>query len=154
VLIIEERTSNQQAATPFAEGIYALTATGRESHLAYSITYPEIGEIQKELGLNSRGSYVVSVKNPNAGGSANVTIGKPAKYPERIQKKFRNLRWCPLEPELLDYEGAQVLIIGEGLGHMDKAVEEMSRDKKDDGKEKLEEEIEKLEDEVSFFNGL
>jgi hypothetical protein len=147
----EQRTSNQQGATPFAEGIYALTSTGRKSHLAYSITYPEIGEIQKELGLNSRGSYVMSVKNPNAAGPANVTIGNPAEYPESVQKKFRNLRWAPLEPELLDYEGAQALIIGEGLGDMEKAVEEQSRDKKDKGKEKPEEEIEKLEDEVSSF---
>jgi len=89
----------------------------------------------------------MSVKNPNAGGPANVTIGNPAKYPENIQKKFRNLRWAPLEPELLDYEGAQVLIIGEGLGDMGKAVEEQSRDKEDGGKERPEEEIEKLEEE-------
>lgn len=145
------RTSNQPAATPFAEGVYALTSTGRESHLAYSITYPEIGEVQKELGLNSKGSYVLSVKNPNAPGPANATIGNPAKYPESIQKKFRNLRWSPLEPEMLNYEGAQFLIIGEGMGNMGRAVEEQSKDKKDDEKEKPEEEMEKLEDEVSFL---
>ena len=144
------RTSHQQAATPFAEGIYALTSTGRESHLAYSVTYPEIGEIQRELGLNSRGSFVMSVKNPNAGGPANATIDNPAEYPESIQKKFRNLRWAPLEPEFLDYAGAQVLVIGEGLGDLNKATEEQSKDQKDDEKEKPVEEIEKLEEEVSF----
>lgn len=55
----------------------------------------------------------------------------------------------PLEPEHLDYEGTQFLVIGEGLGSFGKAVEEMSKDKKDDGKEKPEEEMEKLEEEVS-----
>lgn len=29
-------------------------------------------------------------------------------------KKFRGLRWMPLEPELLDYQNTQFLIIGEG----------------------------------------
>src|ERR1700712_4743040 len=102
--LTEQRTSNQPAATPFAEGIYALTSTGRESHLAYTITYPKIGEVQKEMGLHVKGSYVLSVKNPKAPGPANATIGNPADYPEDIQKKFRNLRWSPLEPEMLDYD--------------------------------------------------
>ena len=38
---------------------YAITSTGRESHLAYHLTVPSsIGEIQKELGLNEKGRYV------------------------------------------------------------------------------------------------
>lgn len=53
----------------------------------------------------------------------------------------------PLEPELLNYESTQFLIIGEGLGDMDKAVQEMSKDAKDDAKEKPAEEMEKLEEE-------
>ena len=92
----------------------------------------------------------MSVKNPNAGGPANATIDNPAEYPESIQKKFRNLRWAPLEPEFLDHAGAQVLVIGEGLGDLTKATEEQSKDQKDDEKEKPVEEIEKLEEEVSF----
>lgn len=51
-------TSVTPAATPFAEGIYAITSTGRESHLAYHITVPEqIGEVQKELGVHEKGSF-------------------------------------------------------------------------------------------------
>ncbi|RDW73736.1 hypothetical protein BP5796_07178 [Coleophoma crateriformis] len=140
-------TSHTPAATPFAEGVYAITSTGRESHLAYHITVPEIGELQKELGLNENGSYVVSVKNPTAPGPANATLSNPAQYPESIQKKFRSLRWMPLEPELLDYENTQFLIIGEGLGDMTKAVEEQSKDQRDESKEKPAEEMEKLEEE-------
>ena len=56
----------------------------------------------------------------------------------------------PLEPELLDYESTQVLIIGEGMSTFGGAVHDQSKDKKDDGKEKPDEELEKLEDEVSF----
>lgn len=53
----------------------------------------------------------------------------------------------PLEPELLNYQNTQFLIIGEGMGEMDKAVEEMSKDAKDDEKEKPVEELEKLQEE-------
>ncbi|CZR57664.1 uncharacterized protein PAC_07553 [Phialocephala subalpina] len=141
-------TSHTPAATPFAEGIYAITNTGRESHLAYHITVPDkIGEVQKELGLHEKGSYVCSAKNPSAPGPANATLSNPAQYPESIQKKFRNLRWMPIEPELLNYENTQFLIIGEGLGDTGSATEEMGKDKKDDEKEKPEEELEKLEEE-------
>ncbi|KAH7383012.1 hypothetical protein BKA64DRAFT_174554 [Cadophora sp. MPI-SDFR-AT-0126] len=141
-------TSHTPSATPFAEGIYAITSTGRESHLAYHLTVPSsIGEIQKELGLNEKGSFVVSAKNPNAPGPANATLDNPASYPEDLQKKFRNLRWMPLEPELLNYQNTQFLIIGEGMGEMGKAVQEMSQDAKDDTKEKPVEELEKLGEE-------
>ena len=55
----------------------------------------------------------------------------------------------PLKPELLDYEGTQILFIGEGVGAgLGRAVEESSKDKKDDAKEKPEEELMKLEEEV------
>ncbi|PVH87789.1 hypothetical protein DL98DRAFT_478782 [Cadophora sp. DSE1049] len=138
-------TSHTPSATPFAEGIYAITSTGRESHLAYHLTVPSsIGEIQKELGLNEKGSFVVSAKNPNAPGPANATLDNPASYPEALQKKFRNLRWMPLEPELLNYQNTQFLIIGEGMNDMGKAVQEMTKDAKDDAKEKPAEELEKL----------
>ncbi|KAH6677365.1 hypothetical protein B0J14DRAFT_560153 [Halenospora varia] len=141
-------TRNIPAATPSAEGIYAITSTGRESHLAYHVTVPkEIGEVQKGLGINSKGSFVVSTKNPEAPGPANATFSNPAKYPEDVQKKFGGLRWMPTEPEHFDYEATQFLVIGEGMGELGRAVEEMGKDKKDGEKEKPVEEIEKLEEE-------
>ncbi|PMD42682.1 hypothetical protein L207DRAFT_543305 [Hyaloscypha variabilis F] len=141
-------TSVTPAASPVAEGIYAITSTGRESHLVYQITTPSnLGEVQNDLGVRQKGSYVCSVKNPNAPGPANATLDNPAEYPESIQKKFRNLRWMPLEPELLDYQHTQLLLIGEGQGDFGRAVQEMTKDAKSDEKEKPEEEMEKLEEE-------
>lgn len=145
---MEYRTNHIPPATPFAEGVYAITTTGRESHLAYKITAPGIGELQKDLGVNTKGSYIVSVKNPNAPGLTNASIGNPSKYPEKIQSKFRQLRWAPFEPEMLDYEHAQILIIGEGQGVLGKAVDEPSKDQNDENKEKPEEELDQLEEEV------
>ncbi|KAF4624743.1 hypothetical protein G7Y89_g13427 [Cudoniella acicularis] len=141
-------TSNTPAATPSAEGIYAIISTGRESHLAYHVTIPkEIGEVQKELGINKKGSFVVSAKNPEASGPANSTLGNPAKYLEEIQKKFCGLRWMPLIPELLEYEATQFLVIGEGMGELGKVVEEQEKDKENNAKKKPVEEVEKLEEE-------
>lgn len=146
-------TSNTQAATPFAEGIYAITSTGRESHIAYHLTIPspdKIGEIQHELGLAEKGSFIASVKNPKAPGPANVSINDPAEYPAKIQNKFGNLRWSPLEPEMLDYNHTQMLLIGEDRGELGKSMKEMGEDKKDDEKVSPEEELNKLEEEVSY----
>lgn len=56
----------------------------------------------------------------------------------------------PLEPELLDYDNAQILIIGKGMGSVEKATEEQEGDVKDGNKETPVEEMEKLEEEVSF----
>lgn len=53
----------------------------------------------------------------------------------------------PLIPELLDYQNTQFLIIGEGLGDMGAATQEVEKDKKDDSKDKPVEELEKLEEE-------
>ena len=152
VLIVRGfRTRHTPPATPVAEGIYAITSTGRESHLAYHITVPTpLGEIQKDIGLNEKGSYIATVKNPTVSAPGNVSLPKGADYPESIIKKFRNLRWIPLEPELLDYENTQFLVIGEGMGNVEKATEEQGKDKKDEKKEAPAEEMEKLEDEVSL----
>ncbi|KAF7876790.1 hypothetical protein EAF04_001873 [Stromatinia cepivora] len=99
---------------PIAEGVYAIVSTGRESHLAYHITYPEISQIQKDLGIKAKGSFACSIKNPKAPSPANVKADHVAKYSEELQKKFRDLRWTSLVPEHLTYEGTQMLLIGEG----------------------------------------
>lgn len=52
---------------------------------------------------------------------------------------------------MLDYEGAQFLVMGEGMGDMEKAVEEQKKDKEDGETVKPVVEIEKLEEEASFI---
>jgi hypothetical protein len=138
-------TKTTHPVTPLAEGIYAITSTGRESHLAYIVNIPsELGEVQKDFGLQSRGSFVASVKNPEkgpTGGQQNVPAG--AKYPQEIIDDFRELRWAPLTPRLIDYDGASFLLIGEDF---EKAMQERPKDERDD-KSPPNEELEKLEGE-------
>ena len=128
------------AATPAAEGVYAITTTGRESHMAYITTLPENpGTLQNDLGLKAQGSFVLSTKNPKAPGPANADIGKDPGYPQEILDKFRALRWAPTEPKMLDYEGCQFLMIGEGEKGLEKATEPQDGDeKKTDPKDELE----------------
>jgi hypothetical protein len=51
----------------------------------------------------------------------------------------------PLEPELLNYQNTQLLLIGEGEGGIGRVLVEQSKDAKYDEKEK---EKEKLDEEV------
>lgn len=143
------------AVTPAAEAVYAITTTGRESHLAYITTLPEnLDSIQNDLGLRPKGSFILSTKNPKAPGPANANIGKDPGYSQAIMDSFRSLRWAPSRPEHLDYVGCQFLMIGEGEQGLDKATEPQEGDEK---KEEPKRELEKLEGEdeirVGHLNG-
>ncbi|KAI1325088.1 hypothetical protein F5Y16DRAFT_278244 [Xylariaceae sp. FL0255] len=134
------------AATPAAEGVYVITTTGRESHLAYVITLPSsLGEVQTELGLKEKGSFVLSTRNPQTSAPQGTALPESADYPQEIQDDFRSRRWMPTEPKHLDYTNTQFLLIGESSG-IEKATEPQKEDE-EQGKEKPEDELEKLEDE-------
>lgn len=76
-------TRHTHPATPIGEGVYAITTTGRESHLAYILTIPsELSQVQKDVGLQERGSFVTSVKNPQYSGPANASLPEGPKYPQ------------------------------------------------------------------------
>ncbi|RDA88594.1 hypothetical protein CP532_5890 [Ophiocordyceps camponoti-leonardi (nom. inval.)] len=122
----ETRTAGKRhtpAATPVGEGVYAITTTGRESHLAYIRTLPEDPDsVQSELGFKDQGSFVLSTKNPKQDGPARAQLPEKPDFPDDILDEFRTLRWLPTKPEHLNYVNAQVLLIGESSG-IDKAVE-------------------------------
>jgi len=123
-------TRHVPAATPVAEGVYTIISKSQRSHLVYQITFPSIGEVQRDFGLFEKGSYIVSAKNPKFPGPSNMPVAHPPLYPESIQMKFRGLRWIPLTPKLLDYTNTQLLLIGEGLGVMRRTAE-LERDHED-----------------------
>ena len=78
------------AAAPIGEGVYAITQTGRETHLAYILTIPaEIDEVQRGIGLKRQGSYITSAKNPQSSAPANAGLPKGADYPQEIIDEFR-----------------------------------------------------------------
>ena len=139
-------TRHRPAMTPVGEAVYAITTTGRESHLAYILTIPEqLGEVQKDIGLKERGSFIISTKNPQTSSPASANIGKSPDFPQAILDEFRSLRWMPTQPKHLDYANTNILLIGESSG-LDKATEVQPEDENKDNDTPLEE-MEKLEGE-------
>ncbi|KAK3393975.1 hypothetical protein B0H63DRAFT_459634 [Podospora didyma] len=134
------------AATPIGEGVYAITTTGRESHLAYILTLPEeLGEVQKKMGLKEKGSFILSTKNPAYPGPAYARLPKGPEYSKEIQEEFHSLRWLPTQPKHLDFVNTQFLLVGESSG-IDKALETQEEDGKTEAEDPAKE-MEKLEDE-------
>ncbi|KAK2823845.1 hypothetical protein FQN49_007562, partial [Arthroderma sp. PD_2] len=138
-------TQHSPTATPLAEGVYAITSTTRASHLAYILTVPtEVSEIQKDFGLRSRGSFIVSSKNPQFPGPSSARLPKPPDYPQSVVDDFRNLRWVPLEPKFIDYPNAQFMMLGEAQGRLGKGG---MTEERAPGEENAGEELENLEHE-------
>ncbi|KAL9127991.1 MAG: hypothetical protein Q9217_003252 [Psora testacea] len=136
------------AATPIAEGVYAMTQTGRDTHLAYILTIPsELDQVQKDVGLRQRGSYYTSAKNPQSLRPANVSLPQGAEYPQDIQDEFGNRGWMPLLPKLLNYQNTQFLLIGHKEDALEKAAQPQDGEDPNEEKETPLEEIEKLEGE-------
>ncbi|KAL2761073.1 hypothetical protein ACRALDRAFT_2039571 [Sodiomyces alcalophilus JCM 7366] len=146
-------TSHIPPATPAAEGVYAITSTGRESHLVYVLTLPEeMGEVQNELGLEEEGSFIVSTKNPSYPGPANAQLPKKPEFSQEIMDEFQKKRWIPSRPAHFDFVHAQVLLVGEH--GMEKATRPQKEDETE-GKKQPKEELEEFEDEdVKRMEGL
>ncbi|RHZ57963.1 hypothetical protein CDV55_104721 [Aspergillus turcosus] len=136
-----------QDARPYAEGVYAITSGKRSSHLAYILTIPhELGSIQDDFGLHSRGSWILQSKNPKYPGPSFAQLPKDPEYPESVRQKFADYRWVPLEPEFIDYPNAQFLMIGSATDDLGKAATAEPGQKKVH-EEQPGEELEKLEQE-------
>lgn len=76
-------TRHTPSATPIAEGVYAITSTGRESHLAYILTIPSaVSEVQRDVGLREKGSFVTSAKNPKYPSPANASLPQAPEFPQ------------------------------------------------------------------------
>lgn len=71
------------AAIPVGEGVYAISSTGttRDTHLSYMLTIPsELSEVQKDIGLKEKASFVANVKNPQYSSPPNAALPKGAEY--------------------------------------------------------------------------
>lgn len=142
-------TRQTPPVTPVAEGVYAITTAGdsNESHLSYMMTIPkDPGEMQEDIGLRSKGSFVMSLKNPEVKGPSYATLPQKAEFPDDMIKEFRGRGWMPAEPKHLDYPNAQILLIGESFDSSH-ALDPTSKDEKSEQKETPTQELEKLEGE-------
>ena len=115
----ETETTGQRhlpAARPAGEGVYALARHGRESILAYALELPEEpGEVQKAFGIEQKGRFVVSIKNPDSESPAGLGLdeGQKGDLPEELKAMFGARRWHPADPPaFLDHPGVELILIG------------------------------------------
>lgn len=143
-------TNHTPNVTLVGEGVYAFTNTGGgrgTSHIAYMLTVPTSpGEVQDDMGIKDKGSFVISLKNPESSGPANAQLPQGPDYPREFIDEFGGRGWMPAEPKHIDYANAQILMIGEDFENSTN-LEANPKDEKDDAKELPEEELKKLESE-------
>ena len=103
------------AARPAGEGVYALIRRGRNLYLTYELELPERpGEVQQELNIERQGAYILSIRNPDKPAPSGAGLPKrdEAHYPKTLKREFRGRRFAAEDPRLLDYEGAEFVLIG------------------------------------------
>ncbi|HYE34367.1 hypothetical protein [Methylocaldum sp.] len=104
------------ATRPAGEGVYSIVSHEGHTHFAYALELPERpGEVQQELNIEKEASYIISVKNPEQPSPPGVGLGKgqKARFPKHLQERFGRRRFLSADPpELLDYEGVELLMIG------------------------------------------
>ena len=114
----ETKTRGEQrtpAARPAGEGVYAITLEDGQMHLSYELELPDDpGAVQRELNIAPKASFALSIKNPEKGQpkGAGLTDDRKADYPKRLQEEFRGRRFEAEDARLLDYEGAEFVLVG------------------------------------------
>ena len=105
----------QPAARPAGEGVYAVTLEDGQMHLSYELELPEKPkEVQREFNIAPRASFALSIKNPEKGApkGAGLRPERQADYPKKLQEEFRGRRFLREDVEMLDYEGAEFVLVG------------------------------------------
>lgn len=101
---------------PAGEGVYAIVRHDGHTHLAYSLELPEHPrEVQQTFHIGQEGSYILSIKNPGKSSPPRVGLGdgQKAEYPQKLQQVFGDRRFADADPpELLDYPGAELMLVG------------------------------------------
>lgn len=103
------------AVRPSGEGVYAITLEDSQMYLIYSLELPEEpGDVQKSMNIAPEGRYALSVKNPEAGQpkAAGLRTVDKADYPRKLQEEFRGRRFGTEDAALMDYEGAEFILVG------------------------------------------
>lgn len=141
-------TRQTPPVAPIGEGVYAMTYTNNTSHLTYMLTIPkELSEVQTDMGIREKGSFITSLKNPTVKGPSYAELPEGPGFPDEMIKDFGGRGWMPVQhSKYLNYENSQLLLIGEDPQSFEDALEATEKDKKHDKETPLEE-IEKLEHE-------
>jgi hypothetical protein len=108
------------AAKPVGEGRYRLLRHSKHVELAYALELPrKPGPAQEEFEIRDEASYIISVKNPEVTVPGAPAVSRPPEYPPQLREKFGSHRWIDVDPELLDYENTQILLIAAHTGDVE-----------------------------------
>ena len=103
----------QPPARPAGEGVYALARHGDHAHLAYQLETPRLpGEVQRALRILPQASYIAAAFNPEAPPKLGRRPPHVAPLPARLRARFRGRKFAPLDPDLLDVAGLELVLIG------------------------------------------
>jgi hypothetical protein len=105
----------QPEARPAGEGVYSLVAHDKHTHLTYKLEFPKRpGKVQEDLRIEPEGSYIITVRNPDAPAppATGLQPQQRAEFPKELKDKFKGRRFISLEPDFLDYEGAELVLVG------------------------------------------
>lgn len=116
---------HQPGARLFALGEYAVIEHGDHTHVTYALDEDcERDELHESLNVGAEGSVIAAVFNPVAKWSRRATLAyggnpddaspfrEPSIYPDELQARFGKKRFAPLDPAFLDYQGAELVLIG------------------------------------------
>jgi hypothetical protein len=84
-------------------------------HFAYALELPESpGPVQREFNVAPEASFALSIKNPNKAQRTGAGLGSEEQpdYPPQTQKVFRGRRFEREDPSLLNFEGAEFVLVG------------------------------------------
>jgi hypothetical protein len=103
-------------ARPVGEGRYLLARHNDHAHLAYVLEVPkQLGPAQDAFRIRPEASYIVAVRNPHADAPSFTGLrpGQRADYPPDLMERFGDRRFISVDdPRFLDYEGAEIVLIG------------------------------------------
>lgn len=107
-----KRRGEREEAEAVGSARYAIVPHGDATQLAYRHTAPEHpGKAQEALGIRQEARYVLAVSNPSVRVEG-FPEERPA-YPKDLAESFADERWIDIsDPRLLDYENAQLVLIG------------------------------------------
>ncbi|GAA6014128.1 hypothetical protein JCM11491_004114 [Sporobolomyces phaffii] len=121
-------TRHQPGARVAASGVYILHAAENypkdssnasavwNTHFAYRVAVPhEMGEVQEALHIHPQGVFALQVKNPESPSTNPAAptqdASKHPRFPESLQSLFTT-KFIPADPPaLLDYPGAELLLL-------------------------------------------
>lgn len=102
------------AARSAGEGSYALAEVEDSLRLMYELSKPrKPGAVQRAFNIAPKAEFVISIKNPEKSSPPGTGLSQheEADYPRPLQKSFGGRRFAD-EVKLLDYEGAEFILVG------------------------------------------